>query len=1728
MEKSDIVAKFDYLIERIRKMEKQLDDSNQLLYGGSNAPDKYKKKLRKYKGVLRGMRKTIKYFRALANYYYKLNMVNSVYLNNMMGRVNGLRYKVHGMNSRMNQVNSELAHSKDKIALINESMEMLEKFAKNPEVIDMKVVGQIRDKQLVLDSMMNNQRGGEYKSQDDVERLISDLNDDVNNSARDVKFINDKVKFLRNRMKTFVEKNKNIVKIRTHLEWVMNKLENCTGSECDQVEHDFGDLYKVVKKLKDDMQSTQVNEENVKYIRELNQYIELLEKHINNTAKLQTRGDSGSAGAGEGEGGEGAGEGEGDGAGAVAPQIGGGFGQLNDKYEKYFDNKMITKELSHFNVTISTSDLRSGDDADSKSDDVIDDDFYDKRTENQGKIVNCYTKLIQLDKLFDKFTSFNSFYENMKSANILNDVWSNTFKKKNTDWYDIVLAFEEKFEYSETKQDVTIDVSNVEDLDEKVDNSYIYYINLSYVIFNYIAMMAAIAGSTNTKQLLEKSKELGNTLPKSLDPDSDIYLEEFNNLYSQSGGGDLLQQLQNMIDLSKSIISESAENIKKNKKYYKQYVLASKDVVNVNTLKPKMIEGYIERLKKSRNEMKKVYIKIASSLDDPLTYGTILSYSHKKEEKITELEQILVQIKKYEENPIDVEEIRNLVAKPSDYKTDAQKKAEKQVAEAKEKAAKATEEAAAAKAKTEEVTQAARDKEEKDTKISKLKTETKNLYKLYKNRLNMAQWLKTGDKGNDRFDKINENIEAYSDNLEGYNTSGKSGDKLNFVYKNVLGWPKIFQDGKVYWITTLGRGHNFINPTVSQYNNNRTDNWTGNQGFKYLNDKIDNNNLIKYQDELIALHESNTLPSDTIAEAWNGIKYIDNKNKVIYKLATDVGATGVQAGGAKPRLDSYKKKLNESYKSLIGFIIVFSDLMSIVSKKVDVDKLDTLASIVSKLSSKLRIGKKAYIDVYPLMIFTTEFPPRRYNSEPEYYRFTFEPEEDAIYRTLYKNGDKTEVTKQYVSTTAAFLESNNKNTTEQIVKDDFLGISNIIRLPSSAPDIINRTIGNVNTLGASGTGKTSRLMGNPSFDNEADRKGIVSSVVESAIRKKYKVSISYFIVYGQGIVSGSNVNLNESLIFIKPDLTTSATGRTKTVYHMKSSSVTGVDKYSDFYVNLVTQKLHKIAFAGNVDKWLQGDKETFTESTSTDRGESFREVIENNDDLWVDLAQENVDSLHVLFEALIQEQKKIFTIMPTRNNIESSRGHTCFLIRFQKTKKSNPTGEKYYFPVFDMAGTENVEQIEKFFNRVNKPDNLKKLLGTMAEIGVSKYTNKNNIKVNSLMDMFEDPNDDSIRNFVDYRIPAQGGGAAKTLESLKNDATGFSGMEPNNITKKVIGEGRYINHTIAMYIFSLLCVSETIKADSDGSTDGFDTINPFQLMKDSGICKFKVDTGDTTGTGPCTDTRYLVDLDKELASYNGILSKSCIWLQVLFSFMYWNKSLKQIKEVQGKFKEYFKKTKTKNLDDQFNLLTNNDNVKKIMEILEEDKYDKKKAIYELKEKLKGKYKVTKEGKIFKLAFKIGTTDFEARFDKKGKFLKTMRKRINKVFKSIKDTDDNYNEVKSLTDYLNNKMNDDMMNFINNYGNLNIKKFHDQGLLGKLKAPIDIKKQAKEQIERIRTAEGDITAAKTIQLHTITGQMSKELMVENTLDLTTKLYAATKLDFSDDEPAGSGYGEGEGA
>jgi quercetin dioxygenase-like cupin family protein len=89
---------------------------------------------------------------------------------------------------------------------------------------------------------------------------------------------------------------------------------------------------------------------------------------------------------------------------------------------------------------------------------------------------------------------------------------------------------------------------------------------------------------------------------------------------------------------------------------------------------------------------------------------------------------------------------------------------------------------------------------------------------------------------------------------------------------------------------------------------------------------------------------------------------------------------------------------------------------------------------------------------------------------------------------------------------------------------------------------------------------------------------------------------------------------------------------------------------------------------------------------------SFREIIDyGNIEIWHGINNpENLnDNLTQIFNKLQKQQKKIYTVLPTKNNIESSRCHTCVLLKIIENENENIR----YFPLFDMGGTESPENM---------------------------------------------------------------------------------------------------------------------------------------------------------------------------------------------------------------------------------------------------------------------------------------------------------------------------------------------------------------------------------------------------------------------------------------------------
>ena len=693
-------------------------------------------------------------------------------------------------------------------------------------------------------------------------------------------------------------------------------------------------------------------------------------------------------------------------------------------------------------------------------------------------------------------------------------------------------------------------------------------------------------------------------------------------------------------------------------------------------------------------------------------------------------------------------------------------------------------------------------------------------------------------------------------------------------------------------------------------------------------------------------------------------------------------------------------------------VIMYDLLYTINKSQSDIDRI---INITAKLELVYKTAQQNYIKSIPMIFFVIEYPPSRYKRDKESY-FKFSQSENTPYSIEYKfeknNMPDDEVNKfnefikedfkfeqdSVVNYTGVFngshmgfFESSNNLSTQNLIDDPMIGLTNIIAAcgGNGITEPLSRTKNIMFALGASGTGKTTRYFGVKST-NVGDQKGIVPSLIESSSSegKNKDVYFAYFVCYGRSVPDSNSNEFKELVYFYnfksgnnKPDWKKDKNAELQKnveqfdekdefginaegskyssnilAYTMDDSTGTA-NTYSEFYTSIMNKKLKKLKSDETV-KFFKGN-EKFPSFEGLEYG-NFRELILKNEDIWINTS--DIDLTNV-FEHLLVFQKLIFTVMPTRNNIESSRGHTCILIKFRDaesadekidkqnldklTKNRSRTPEedtalaelqrkcdetKYrldktnkYFPLFDMAGTEKIKGVNDAisFPSVNIDDsetkeknkfNLAKLL-----ISINRMTNKleiNKDAYGSLKDIFDDKiGRKSINGFdkLDDSIVMSGGAdtSVQLNENISRLKASFDNTTKKNyidLLNKIPSEGRYINHTIAMLIFISMCVGFTLDSqcsiDNRGkiTKDMFDNIltNKYidvsnggvkDTISERGLCKLEKSADsqllskEITGNKPCElDTAYMLqDL-----TYNDILSKNCIWAQILLSFLYWN------------------------------------------------------------------------------------------------------------------------------------------------------------------------------------------------------------------------------------------------
>ena len=670
--------------------------------------------------------------------------------------------------------------------------------------------------------------------------------------------------------------------------------------------------------------------------------------------------------------------------------------------------------------------------------------------------------------------------------------------------------------------------------------------------------------------------------------------------------------------------------------------------------------------------------------------------------------------------------------------------------------------------------------------------------------------------------------------------------------------------------------------------------------------------------------ELDAMNVNTILELLEEKKSQDNTNMV---------------GGAseRPRVTPYKKALEDCLKDLKPLYENATKIERYIDKKATPEanygpNTKAFTQLYSVLEDNLNKGTNSYINVNPMIFFTIEFPPSRYAKDECKFVFTFKnqqiqynpPNQSCIDKLNKEYGFDIQEKPEELQTNQAFLKSAGNDTTKDLMTDRVIGLEKLIdakpSLDTTVPTPTQKVINLMFALGASGTGKTTRYFGFSGATDTGDREGIVPGIVEKAKKTgtNVEVEMGYFVCYGRkedigfnptskNFSDNSNNKFNELVIFANIDEVNKKMNNKQFngefgnddfyIFNQSTNNPPDSSTYTNFYSNIVSKKLQRINY-DSVKDYITNNGPFNIVKTEEFEPCSFREIIQpigdniaKYKDLWYKVNDNT--NLSELFENLIKAQKCIRTVLPTKNNIESSRGHTCVLIKIIKTNDEG-IKETQYFPLFDMAGTENVNAMDNFFTHDRNDVKMNKLIGIISDLSKDdkindNETQKENKYFASLNDVLKNK---EVERYVSLSSSPQTGGGVynideegKQISQIESNVK-YSSITGNNLIQKILGEGYYINHTIGMLIYIAKCIGCSINSPIIDGVDQFDNIQKDVVSQLMNYVNFFNNQGVAQGLG---QTRILLDA----IDFNTIVSSSTIWIQALLSFLYWNEENNQ-------------------------------------------------------------------------------------------------------------------------------------------------------------------------------------------------------------------------------------------
>ena len=1505
----------------------------------------YDRKIYKYKKFIKGAKKTIMYYKNIAEQYYTINQSLHFQYNKLFNILNTKR-------NELESTNISNIYNKNNLEILNKALTLLQNNMID-KVIDLDIVDDNKLSNIYLEESPT--LSGGTKTIVDVKQLITDeskkIDDKIKNAIENNKWINTKTEALYKRLDNFVREKDNLQKISINIEWIIRELEK-KGKKQDA---DYQDIYDIFKEEMDKLNKHDLNasEEIAKRLKDLEELAEKFNEFIVSNKKaldgldeekktqmnkfeeeLKTAIEK------------------------ARKQSGGDnyklkktIGHVEDQdagasnFEKLYIEE-IKDEINNLNIYILHEETKP------KLFDIeyIDpDNVQDMKILTQKKtiiellykldlILQIYNKIIIPDFYYESYckeikrqwkTIFNeenenvitNFYNSTILNNIIYDITSKELKEISVK--DFFNNIKSKFE------SVNIALSKFNE-----PNSFNYFNNLIIFIEHLTFVKINIFIGYYYYNYDEESIIFGKKMRDSLSFKNKSYIA-YNNkkilsVSSEKPYLSLSEVKKKITDVTKKIKKEKINN----------------DDINEFI---KSINELIDNIKKSNDF---IQILKTTTFEDPKnSSSTSMGGETVEKKEKSGLENDL--IKQISDEVLNIDE-KNRAKLNELNKQLSEKKSE-------EESEKKSEEESKIKKELDELkTQIEKDK---NLKIIELQTTTTdnhislvrdNIKKLNLSFNKIGKIMDELNKSNEITEiiKIIKNVDPVetSVNLDGsivkvfnsstplllYNDFGSNNIDNILIYKSKSiepseEPPEDFKNICIEFIDTS----NFIFSKILYDTFTSDTNHTQNEYYKKILD---------------GLKENITNITDSIKDLYDRIKKKlgkGNENDDLEELDKDIneiyeyinstnsgGASSVTSTKIKPRLENIKNTLMALKEKIKKFLAIKDNIIKKINEinreKIDKNDIDKLLLIKYELNNNYNKGILNLTNSIPLVILTTEYNPNRYVNDKCKYKLTYNNKEDEIkYETqddIKKYADDPRCNYEKTNFTYhahnAFFNDNSKIKNKEIYIDPIIGIKKLIdnnNIDEKSENPINMVSSIIFTLGASGTGKTFRLFGKNDSPDLDEKNGIVQNI----IREHKQVDISYFVCYGRKTNNTENdFSFNEMLIFFnyneinkdkdkvkdmvedkvkydeklntndstnnftQSNITEDHEDNNKYIIYIQDTtpapaSAPALRPYSDFYKKLIEKKLIKEEYSNYINYIQDGNDYKQPKNLKPEENKTFRELLQS-DEIWTNIDGERCENY---FKILLKEQKKIKTILPTKNNIESSRGHTCVIIRTKNNKKYN------YNVIIDMAGTEDCKDMKSFLISDDKRNNKNhKIIKLVNQITQQEPITDESTSIDSLNSLF------MVESIKDYLNPGNTFiGGDGNIKYILNHSRNVPGNVPmvNKFLYKIVNEGYYINHTIGTLIFIQKFNRDCLESESD-----LNSVND----------KFEEINDDTNYFN-----KYLFNKDSDKKSqifynkfdYDTILETSCIWAQVLMSFLYWNResenSMNKINEICNSF-----------------------------------------------------------------------------------------------------------------------------------------------------------------------------------------------------------------------------------